>query len=238
MAFQSILPAGARPPQTFEAACSVVPRPDLFKRVTSRSLYIATAPSLEADEGVLVEVTSVGPGRLSEGTLHESVVRVGDICWVNGAFAGRRVAKDGINHWTCGQERLLARQTKLTGMPIPLSDHLLTIPNNAWAQRSRVATSTKIERDGLPTIVVADRVDGEEGYSSDDDPRDPARVCYEEVAAVGPDAPEGLRVGSLIAFSRGRASTDLTVCGKKYCLVPMSCFSCLIATPEERPEGV
>ena len=62
-------------------------------------------------------------------------------------------------------------------------------PNGKWAQIVRANPRTiQLEKDGMPTIVVADYgPDGEEGFASDDDPRDPARVCYEEVVAVGED---------------------------------------------------
>lgn len=234
MKFDSALPEGKHRPIPLRGDVSFIPRPDIFQALSSRSVAII-APEENQDDGVTVELTAVGAWRRDRDEELPLDIAVGDIVWTNARFAARRIKVDGVNHWMLHQSLVLGKVIDMsTPCPIAPGDNIITRPAPKWMQFA-LTGSREVQRDGLPLITIADGLDGEEGVATDND-RDPSRATYEEVVAVGPLYDDVAQVGDLVAVTKQRTATNITVRGEKFTLVPPNNQSTVIMRAADRPE--
>lgn len=235
MKFDSVMAPGKHRPQALRGECTFVPRPDLFQSLSSRTVLVV-GPEENQDDGVTVELTSMGLPMRDATELPAIQASPGDIIWTNGRFAARRLKVGGVNHWVLHQSLLLAKVTDMSdSIPVPLGKNIITKPAPKWMQYALTGCS-EVQSDGYGLIKIADSVDGEEGVATDNDSKDPSRTTYEEVIAKGPDNDSDYSIGDLVAVTKQRTATNITVRGNRMCLCPPNNVAGRIMLAKDRPE--
>jgi hypothetical protein len=234
--FDSALPPGKFRPTALRAEAFFIPRPDIFHAASSSSLVIPE-PGESQDDGLTIELTSVGFPPKDGDDVKAIGVSQGDIVWTNGRFSARRLKVDNVNHWAIHQSLLLAKVINMTLPPEPLGHNLITKPAPKWMQFA-LTGNAEVQPDGFGLIKIHDDLDGEEGVATDNDARDPSRATYEEVVSVGKYVPamQDIRPGDLVAVNKQRTATNITIRGQRYTLTAMSNISGVIMRAADRPE--
>ena len=225
---KSCLPKSARRPIARLGTVFVVPRPDLHEAIRRRIIHGGGSPIVGTDNTVVAEVTGVGPGREVDGKFVPSEVKVGDIAFLPGFFAGRCHTIHGVQHWAIDCDRMIAVQEKLSD-PLPrlLSRQVATVENLPWAEHEYRGPESHlvVPFDDAGTFVAGNRS------------RDPVRLSYQEVIAVGPGV-KGLRKGDLVPVPKDRGSHELTIHGHTVTVCRDNLVGCVVARAEDRPEGI
>lgn len=228
----TLLKKGEPVPECQHAYMTVIPRDDVFRWIFPRSVDIATiAPSVTGkNSGLVVEVTSVGPGRAQNGVAREPLVRAGDVVFVNQFFVGHRTTVRRRHHYKFDAEQARARVNVEERTIEPIGCALVTRPAQKRMQAAIVGDL--VGDTGLPIVMTDDITDGVDG----DDSLDAPRMVYEEVVAVGPGEWQGERwvepaakKGQLVEFEKNvRAVTTVTLRGESLTIVPWHCVEAII----------
>lgn len=221
--------------------CSVVPRDDIFKKVilsvvdwgrfgVEGGLEVAVNDNMTRDTGGILEVTGVGPGRVVNGQQARPLVQVGDIVYANLFFVGHRHMLGRRAHYMFDSDRILARLDVEARVAEPIGNTIIT--RRCEDRMTRAMLGDLVGTHGKKIVLPGSTTD--EGVNAENG-RDPQKVVYEEVVAVGPGKMDGdllvkptCQVGQLVSFSRDSMTTDITLKGQKYTLVPWNHVEAII----------
>lgn len=223
----SILKKGARRPIARMGTAMIVARPDLHEAIRRRVIHGGLVPNVGTDNTVVVEVTSAGPGREVNGKFVKSELKQGDIAFMPGFFAGRCHTLHGVQHWAVDADRLFAVMENLNDpMPRLLSRQVATAKNYDWAEY-------EFRGPGSALAVPFD----DDGTFVAGNGRDPQRLSYQEVIAVGPGV-EGVEVGDLVPVPKDRGSYEVTVHGHTFTVCRDNMMGCVVAKAKDRPAHI
>lgn len=228
----ALKPWDARP-ECLHNFVTVIPRDDVFKKVVRSEISLARLGlhddfevevdnTMTKDTGGVLEITAVGPGRVQNGVQYRPLVEAGDIVYANLFFVGHRIMLGRRAHYLFDMDNMLAKLDVETRTATPIGCNILTKPNDERMQAAMIGglvgnTGKQIV---LPGRATSAGLNSEEG-------RDPQKIVYEEVVAVGPGKWDGtifveptVKVGQLVAFSKDSAATTVTIKGNSYTMVP------------------
>lgn len=238
---KSILdPWDPRPDPQHNFVC-VMPRDDIYKKVVvtvidwgrfgvKGDLQVEVGANMHKDTGGVLEITGIGPGRVQNGIQCKPLCQVGDIVYINLFFVGHRHMVGRKIHYMFDMDNILAKLDVENRVATPVGAAIITKANDERMERAMlgglVGTHGK--------QIVLHGSTKETGMNAENG-RDPQKITYEEVVAVGPGKMDGdilvkptCKVGDLVSFSKDSMATTMTLKGQKYTLVPWSHVEAII----------
>lgn len=238
---KSLLEPGEKRPVALHNHVFVVPRDDVYKKVVvtpiewarfgvKGELEVEVNTNMHKDTAGVLEVTSVGPGRVQNGIQSQPLVKVGDLVYINLFFVGHRHMVARRTHYAFDMDNILATLDVENRVATPVGASIITKANDDRMERAMIGGL--VGTHGKQIVLHGSTK--EVGMNSENG-RDPQKITYEEVVAVGPGKMDGdilvkptCKVGDLVSFSKDSMATTMTVKGQKYTLVPWSHVQAII----------